>query len=138
MFSSPFRNSYIRRCSSVSDVETEALPSYSHALTPSQEHEIIVEPGIRSTAWIHSRRIIARSNMSDFNRKVEDASARVSKTIGNAAERLEKEIPEFIKYLNDEVVPAVRTHSTKALRVASKKLTEFADYMEQQQQHPPK
>jgi hypothetical protein len=70
--------------------------------------------------------------MNDFNRKVEDASASVGQTIGEAAERLEKEIPEFIKYLNDEVVPAVRTHSTKALRVASQKLTEFADYMEQQ------
>jgi hypothetical protein len=75
--------------------------------------------------------------MNDFNRKVEDASARVGQTIGEAAERLEKEIPEFIKYLNDEVVPAVRTHSTKALRVASQKLTEFADYMEQHN-HPPK
>jgi hypothetical protein len=75
--------------------------------------------------------------MNDFNRKVEDASARVSKTIGEAAERLEKEIPEFIKYLNDEVVPAVRTHSTKALRVASEKLAEFADYMEHPQ-NPPK
>ena len=71
--------------------------------------------------------------MNDFNRKVEGASARVSQTINDAAERLEKEIPEFIKYLNDEVVPAVRTHSTKALRVASQKLSEFADYMEQQQ-----
>ncbi len=80
---------------------------------------------------------MARSTMNDFNRRVEDASARVSQTIGHAAESLEKEIPEFIKYLNDEVVPAVRTHSTKALRVASQKLTEFADYMEQQQ-HPPK
>jgi hypothetical protein len=69
--------------------------------------------------------------MNDFNRKVEDASARVSKTVAEAAERLEKEIPEFIKYLNDEVVPAVRQHSTKALRVASGKLAEFADYMEQ-------
>jgi len=57
--------------------------------------------------------------MKDFNRKVEDASARVGQTIGDAAERLEKEIPEFIKYLNDEVVPAVRTHSTKALRCGS-------------------
>lgn len=74
--------------------------------------------------------------MHDFNRKVEDASARVGKTIGEAAERLEKEIPEFIKYLNDEVVPAVRTHSTKALRTASEKLAEFADYMEQQRQPP--
>lgn len=69
--------------------------------------------------------------MSDFNRKVESASARVGKTVADATERLEKEIPEFIKYLNDEVVPAVRTHSTKALRVASEKLAEFADYMEQ-------
>jgi hypothetical protein len=71
--------------------------------------------------------------MNDFNRKVENASARVGKTVANAAERLEKEIPEFIKYLNNEVVPAVRQHSTKALRVASHKLSEFADYMEQQQ-----
>ena len=73
--------------------------------------------------------------MNDFNRKVEDASARVSRTISEAADRLDKEIPEFIKYLNDEVVPAVRTHSTKALRVASRKLSEFADYMDQ---HPTK
>jgi hypothetical protein len=71
--------------------------------------------------------------MTDFNRKVEDASARVGQTINDAAERLEREIPEFIKYLNDEVVPAVRSQSTKALRVASQKLAEFADYMEQ---HP--
>ncbi len=74
--------------------------------------------------------------MNDFNRKVEEASARVSQSIGDAAERLEKEIPEFIKYLNDEVVPAVRTHSTKALRTASQKLAEFADYMEQHRQPP--
>lgn len=69
--------------------------------------------------------------MKDFNRKVEDASARVGKTVADAADRLEKEIPEFIQYLNNEVVPAVRQHSTKALRVASQKLAEFADYMDQ-------
>lgn len=71
--------------------------------------------------------------MNDFNRKVEDASARVSKTVAEAADRIEKEIPEFIKYLNDEVVPTVRQHSTKALRTASQKLAEFADYMDHQQ-----
>jgi F0F1-type ATP synthase membrane subunit b/b' len=58
--------------------------------------------------------------MSDFNRKVEEA-----------AERLEKETAELIKYLNDEVVPAARQHSTKALRIASEKLTSLADYMDQ-------
>ena len=71
--------------------------------------------------------------MNDLNRKVDDASARVSQTINDATQRLEKEIPEFIKYLNDEVVPAVRTQSTKALRTASQKLAEFADYMEKHQ-----
>jgi hypothetical protein len=70
--------------------------------------------------------------MNDFNRKVEDASARVSKTVAEAAERIEKEIPEFIKYLNEEVVPSVRQRSTKALRTASVKLNELAEYMEQQ------
>jgi len=71
--------------------------------------------------------------MNDFNRKVEDASARVSQTINEAVERLEEEIPEFIKYLNDDIVPVVRTHSSKALRTASQKLAEMANYMEQQQ-----
>ena len=71
--------------------------------------------------------------MTNFNRKVEQASARVNQTVAETTERLEQESAEFIKYLNDEVVPAVRQHSTKALRVASEKLTRLADYMEQQQ-----
>jgi hypothetical protein len=62
-----------------------------------------------------------KAPMTDFNRKVEEA-----------AERLERESAEFIKYLNDEVVPAVRQRSTKALRIAAEKLTHLADYMEQQ------
>jgi hypothetical protein len=72
------------------------------------------------------------SIMNDFNRKVENASARVSKAVAEAAEKIEREIPELVKYLNDEVVPTVRQHSTKALRTASQELTELADYMEQQ------
>jgi F0F1-type ATP synthase membrane subunit b/b' len=63
--------------------------------------------------------------MTDFNRKVEEA-----------AERMEKETTEFIKYLNDEVVPAVRQHSTKALRVAADKLVRLADYMEHVESSP--
>jgi hypothetical protein len=74
--------------------------------------------------------------MKDFNRKVERASVRVGKTMGEAASRLEKDTAELIAYLNDEVVPAVRQHSTKALRVASRKLTELADYFEQTKNKP--
>ena len=68
--------------------------------------------------------------MGDFNRKVDDATARANKTVGETTERIEKEAAEFIKYLNDEVVPAVRQGSTKALRVAATKLHELANYME--------
>lgn len=63
--------------------------------------------------------------MNDFNRKVEDA-----------AQRVERETTEFVKYLNDEVVPAVRQHSTKALRIASEKLARLAEYLDKNQ--PPK
>ena len=68
--------------------------------------------------------------MTEFDRKVEDASARFSRSVANIAETLEKETAELVTYLNDEVVPAVRTHSSKALRTAAGKLAEFADYLE--------
>jgi glutamyl-tRNA reductase len=69
--------------------------------------------------------------MKDFNRKVEDASARVNKSVAEAADRMEKETAEFITYLNNEVVPAVRQHSTKALRVAAEKMSKLADYLDE-------
>lgn len=65
--------------------------------------------------------------MTDFSQ----TSARMNKAVSDTAERVEKEAAEFIKYLNDEVVPAVRGHSTKALRIAAEKMTQLANYMEQ-------
>jgi hypothetical protein len=62
--------------------------------------------------------------------KTEEASAKFSKTVAETTERLEREAQEFIKYLNDDVVPSVRQHSTKALRTAAQKLQELANYME--------
>ena len=54
--------------------------------------------------------------MNDFNRKVENASARVNKSVAEATERIEKETAEFITYLNEEVVPAVRRHRQQVFR----------------------
>ena len=70
--------------------------------------------------------------MRDFNRKAEEASARFNKSVANVADQLEKEGAELITYLNDEDVPAVRAHSTKALRKASQRIADFADYLDQQ------
>jgi hypothetical protein len=68
--------------------------------------------------------------MTEFDRKVEAASARFNRSVANIAETLEKETAELVTYLNDEVVPAVRTHSSKSLRTAAGKLAEFADYLD--------
>ena len=70
--------------------------------------------------------------MTEFDRKVEDASARFNRSVANIAETLEEETASLVLYLNDEVVPAVRQHSSKALRTAAVKLSEFADYLEAQ------
>jgi hypothetical protein len=71
-------------------------------------------------------------DMTEFDRKVEEASARINRSVANIAETLEKETAELVTYLNDEVVPAVRSHSSKALRTAAGKIAEFADYLETQ------
>jgi len=70
--------------------------------------------------------------MREFDRKVEETSARINRSVANISETLEKETKQLVTYLNDEVVPAVRTHSSKALRTAAGKLAEFADFLETQ------
>lgn len=62
---------------------------------------------------------------------------RVNRAIHDTASRLEEQTEQLINYLNDEVVPAVRDHSSRALRVAADKLNQFADYMERQSGNRP-
>ena len=62
------------------------------------------------------------------------AGQKLDAVIGDTAKRIEEETKQLIAYLNDEVVPLVREHSTKGLRVASDKLKELADYMESAKQ----
>jgi hypothetical protein len=75
--------------------------------------------------------------MKDFNRKMDDTAARVNKSVADAAERLEKESAELINYLNQEVVPAVRQQSSKALRIAAEKLHQFANFMDETKSSEP-
>jgi len=59
-----------------------------------------------------------------------NTSEKVNRTIAEVAERLERESAGFINYLNNEVVPCVRQHSTKALRIAAQELGKIADYLD--------
>jgi hypothetical protein len=55
---------------------------------------------------------------------------------GDAARRIEDELREFVRWFNDDVVPNVRRDSGKALRIASEKLNEFAEYLDRMGKRP--
>ncbi len=67
------------------------------------------------------------------NRSSRPPFENAGRKIEEAAHRLEQETEKFIQYLNDEVVPQVREHSSRGLRKAAKELASFADYLEQSQ-----
>ena len=73
------------------------------------------------------------NKQDNSSRPFSAAGQKLDETIGEAAKRIEAETKQLLEYINDEVVPMVRQHSTKGLRVASDKLKEFADYMESTQ-----
>ena len=72
------------------------------------------------------------SSQDEGNRKprFENLGRKLDENIGDAADRLEKESERMITYLNDEVVPAIRQGSTKALRTAAEQLNRLAEYMD--------
>lgn len=59
-----------------------------------------------------------------------------SASFENVGRRMDEEIEKLISYINDDVVPSVRSHSTRALRIAAERLARFADYMDQKQSSP--
>ena len=80
-----------------------------------------------------------QQNPEDFKSRLDEAFTRAGRKVEAAAKKvghsleeqgLDKEAENIISYLNDEVVPAIRTHSTQALRTAARKLAQFADYMD--------
>ena len=58
------------------------------------------------------------------------AGERLDDMLGDTTQRIEEETQKLIAYINDELVPAIREHSTTALRIASEKMRQAADMME--------
>lgn len=69
--------------------------------------------------------------MSSEKTPFEEFGRKIDRGLGEAAKKMEQEGEKFIAYFNDEVVPAIRSHSTKALRIAADKLSQLARYMEE-------
>lgn len=83
-----------------------------------------------------------RHNPEDFTTRLDEAFTRAGRKVEAAGKKLgrslqdtglDKDAENIISYLNEEVVPAIRSHSTQALRTAAKKLAQFADYMDRRQ-----
>jgi hypothetical protein len=68
-------------------------------------------------------------------RPFQTAGERLDDILGDASKRIEQETQAMIDYINDEVVPLVREHSSKGLHVAADKLKEFANYMDSKKQN---
>jgi hypothetical protein len=85
---------------------------------------------------------LARKRKSDrFKSKLDEAFRQAGRGLGKAEasirsslkkKGIERDAEQFIAYLNDEVVPAVRKGSSGALRAAAKHFADLADYLDQQ------
>ena len=64
------------------------------------------------------------------NAPFERIGRKLDAEFNDAAQKLEHEKERVITYLNNEVVPAIRNHSSKALRTAAEQLSRLAEYME--------
>ena len=62
------------------------------------------------------------------------AGERLDDVLGDTTKRIEEQTQTLIAYINDELVPAIREHSSTALRLASEKLTQAAEMMEASKQ----
>ena len=65
------------------------------------------------------------------------AGERLDDLLGDTSARIEEETQLLINYINDELVPGIRQHSTKALRIAAEKLAKAADHMDSHKQNKP-
>ncbi len=68
--------------------------------------------------------------------RLQDAARKLDEKLSDAERRIHSELDQIITYMDQEVVPSVRTHSSRALRIAAEKMNRLADLMDKNT--PPK
>jgi hypothetical protein len=68
-------------------------------------------------------------------RPFQKAGEKLDDLFGDATKRIEEETRQIVDYINDEVVPLVRQHSSKGLHIAADKLKELANYLDSRKQN---
>ncbi len=73
---------------------------------------------------------MAQKKSAKTGRPFQTAGERLDDVLGDASKRIEEETQNLIAYINNELVPAIREHSSYGLRIASEKLKQAADMMD--------
>jgi hypothetical protein len=96
-------------------------------LTTAAIHPIIsvLEKFLRLTRWL-----MVQKKSKGSGRPFSTAGERLDDMLGDTTKRIEEETQALIAYINDELVPAIREHSSYGLRIASEKLQQAADMMD--------
>ncbi len=66
-----------------------------------------------------------------------DDTQKTKSSFEDLGRKLDQETEKVVTYLNEEVVPAVRSGSSKALRAAAEQLARFADFMDKDKEKDP-
>ena len=66
------------------------------------------------------------------NDRFERFGRKLDTEFSEAAAKVDREAERIITYLNNEVVPAIRNHSGKAIRIAADQLNKLAEYMDKE------
>lgn len=69
---------------------------------------------------------------SNQEKRSSDRFASAGRKVDSAFGELDRDAERLIAYLNDEIVPAIRDHSSRGLRAAARELAKFADFLDQQ------
>ena len=76
--------------------------------------------------------------MSAESSKRAESSRRLwEQRLNEAGSRIEEEVRRVVQYINDEVVPEVRSNGSDALRSAAAELKKLADYMDSRKASAP-
>ena len=73
-----------------------------------------------------------QQNDTKTNDRFERFGRKLDTEFSEAAQKVDRETERVIAYLNNEVVPAIRNHSSKALRIAADQLNKLAEFMDKE------
>lgn len=97
-----------------------------------RRQRIIAVPGVTAPKKLRWNNVNDETRNDSAQGRFQSAGRKLDETFDDVGRKVERELKDVITYLNDQVVPKVRTQSSQAIRLASEKLNRLADLMDEQ------